>query len=166
MIQFIIDQNFNEDIVDGLSRRDATLQFIHVRDVGLAAAPDETVLKWAAEHASVLLTHDRKTVPRFACGAWRRACPCQAFSLSATIFPLLRPSTNCWSLLIVSPRMNVRISFAISPCERPMPKKRTNSRQSAFVALGAFRPADSRLARTVPSCWPNTSRRFRSSRFD
>ena len=38
MISFLVDQNFNEHIVDGLTRRDAALEFIHVRDVGLAAA--------------------------------------------------------------------------------------------------------------------------------
>ena len=88
MIQFIIDQNFNEDIVDGLSRRDATLEFIHVRDVGLAAAPDETVLKWAAEHASVLLTHDRKTVPRFACARVASGLPMPGVFLVSDNLPV------------------------------------------------------------------------------
>jgi len=39
VIAFLVDQNVNEHIVDGLTRRDATLEFPHVRDVGLAAAP-------------------------------------------------------------------------------------------------------------------------------
>ena len=66
MIAFLVDQNFNEHIVDGLTRRDPTLEFTHVRDVGLAAAPDQMILEWAAEHRLVLLTHDRKTVPLLA----------------------------------------------------------------------------------------------------
>lgn len=66
MIEFLVDQNFNEDIVDGLTRRDATLEFTHVRDVGLAAADDPTILEWAAVHGLVLLTHDRRTIPPFA----------------------------------------------------------------------------------------------------
>jgi predicted nuclease of predicted toxin-antitoxin system len=66
VISFLVDQNFNEHIVDGLTRRDAALEFIHVRDVGLAAAPDPTVLEWAAARGLVLLTHDRKTIPGFA----------------------------------------------------------------------------------------------------
>jgi hypothetical protein len=40
VISFLVDQNFDEHIVDGLTRRDATLEFTHVRDVGLATAPD------------------------------------------------------------------------------------------------------------------------------
>jgi hypothetical protein len=66
VISFLVDQNFNEHIVDGMTRRDTTLEFVHVRDVGLAEAPDPVVLEWAAPHGLVLLTHDRKTVPSFA----------------------------------------------------------------------------------------------------
>ena len=66
MIWFLVDQNFNEHIVDGLTRRDASLIFTHVRDVGLAAAPDPTILEWAAAHGLVLLSHDGKTIPPFA----------------------------------------------------------------------------------------------------
>ncbi|MGO8750309.1 MAG: DUF5615 family PIN-like protein [Thermoguttaceae bacterium] len=66
MIAFLVDQNFNEDIVDGLTRRDQTLEFTYARDEGLAEADDPTILEWAARHGLVLLTHDRKTVPPFA----------------------------------------------------------------------------------------------------
>jgi hypothetical protein len=45
VISFLVDQNFNEHIVDGLTRRDATLEFTHVRDVGLAAAPDPMIVE-------------------------------------------------------------------------------------------------------------------------
>jgi predicted nuclease of predicted toxin-antitoxin system len=66
MIAFLVDQNFNEDIVDGLTRRDAALTFTLARDVGLDAAADPMVLEWAATQGLVLLTHDRKTIPLFA----------------------------------------------------------------------------------------------------
>ena len=49
-----------------MTRRDATLDFTHVRDVGLAAAPDPAMLEWAAARGLVLLTHDRKAIPSFA----------------------------------------------------------------------------------------------------
>jgi predicted nuclease of predicted toxin-antitoxin system len=65
VIEFLVDENFNEDIVDGLTRRDASLEFTYVRDVGLGAAPDPAILEWAATHGLVLLTHDRKTIPPF-----------------------------------------------------------------------------------------------------
>ena len=66
MISFLVDQNFNEHIVAGMTRRNASLEFTYARDVGLAEAPDPVVLEWAALHDLVLLTHDRKTVPSFA----------------------------------------------------------------------------------------------------
>jgi hypothetical protein len=66
VIAFLVDQNFNEHIVDGMTRRDVMLEFTHVRDVGLSDAPDPMVLEWAAVRGFVLLTHDRKTIPHFA----------------------------------------------------------------------------------------------------
>lgn len=66
MIEFLVDQNFNEHIVDGMTRRDPTLEFTHVRDIDLAAAPDPAVLDWAASQGLILLTHDRATIPPFA----------------------------------------------------------------------------------------------------
>jgi hypothetical protein len=63
LIAFLVDQNFNEHIVDGLTRRDPALEFTHVRDVGLAAASDMVILDWAATHGLIVLTHDRKTIP-------------------------------------------------------------------------------------------------------
>ena len=79
MISFLVDQNFNEHIGDGSTRGDATLEVTHVRDVGLAAAPDPTILEWAATRGLVLLTHDRKIIPPFAYDPLFSAnlrCPC------------------------------------------------------------------------------------------
>jgi predicted nuclease of predicted toxin-antitoxin system len=66
VISFLVDQNFNEHIVAGMTRRNASLEFTFARDVGLAEAPDPVVLEWAALRDLVLLTHDRRTVPSFA----------------------------------------------------------------------------------------------------
>ena len=66
MIRLLVDQNFNGHILDGLTRHDPGLNFLHVRNVGLAAAPDPVLLEWAATQDRVLLTHDRRTIPAFA----------------------------------------------------------------------------------------------------
>jgi predicted nuclease of predicted toxin-antitoxin system len=66
VIRLLVDQNFNAHIVDGLTRRDSSLDLIHIRDVGLATALDPAVLEWAALQGRVLLTHDRRTIPGFA----------------------------------------------------------------------------------------------------
>jgi predicted nuclease of predicted toxin-antitoxin system len=65
-MELLVDQNFNEDIVDGLTRLDANLEFTYARHVDLDAAADETILEWCAAHGLVLLTHDRKTIPPLA----------------------------------------------------------------------------------------------------
>ena len=65
MIAFLVDQNVNEHIVDGLTRRDPTLELTHVRDVGLTEASDPAILEWAAAKGLVVLTHDRKTIPAY-----------------------------------------------------------------------------------------------------
>jgi hypothetical protein len=64
--QLAVDHNFDARIAEGLLRREPSLDLMHIRDVDLAAAPDPVVLRWAAEHGRVLLTHDRATLVGFA----------------------------------------------------------------------------------------------------
>ena len=66
MIRLLVDHNFNGHIINGLRRREPALDLLHVRDIGLAAAPDPEILEWAAGQDRVLLTHDRRTIPAFA----------------------------------------------------------------------------------------------------
>jgi Domain of unknown function (DUF5615) len=94
---FLVDQNFNEHIVDGMTRRDATLEFTHVRAVGLAAAPDPMILEWAALHGLVLLTHDRKTIPSFAYDRVAADLPVPGVFLVSDAMPIARPLRNCSS---------------------------------------------------------------------
>jgi len=66
VIRLVVDQNFNEHILGGLVRREPALDWVHVRDIGLAASSDPMILEWAAAENRVLLTHDRRTIPGFA----------------------------------------------------------------------------------------------------
>jgi predicted nuclease of predicted toxin-antitoxin system len=66
VIRLVVDQNFNGHIVEALTRRDPSLEIVHVRDEGLEAAPDPLILEWASAQGRVLLTHDRRTMPAFA----------------------------------------------------------------------------------------------------
>lgn len=65
-MSLLVDENFNQHIVDGLMARDPGLDLVHVRDVGLAAEADPTILEWAAAQDRILLTHDRQPIPGFA----------------------------------------------------------------------------------------------------
>jgi predicted nuclease of predicted toxin-antitoxin system len=59
--RFAADQNFDARNIAGLLRRMPDLEIVHIRDVGLAEAPDPSVLTWVAAEGRVLLTHDRAT---------------------------------------------------------------------------------------------------------
>ncbi len=64
MIRLLTDENVDNNIMRGLARRLPQLDFVSVRDVGLAGSPDLVLLKWAADEQRVILTHDLKTMVR------------------------------------------------------------------------------------------------------
>jgi predicted nuclease of predicted toxin-antitoxin system len=66
MLRLLTDENFNQDIVRGLNRRLPNLDLVSVRDVGLASTPDPIILDWAAQQDRAILTHDRKTMLKYA----------------------------------------------------------------------------------------------------
>ena len=66
MLALAADENFNNDIVRGLRRRNPDLDLVRVQDIGLSAADDPSVLEWAAQEGRVLLTHDVSTITRYA----------------------------------------------------------------------------------------------------
>jgi hypothetical protein len=66
MIKLAADENFNNDIVRGLLRRNAKLDILRVQDAGLIGADDPTVLAWAAGEDRVLVTHDVATMSEHA----------------------------------------------------------------------------------------------------
>lgn len=66
MLRFVTDENFNNDILRGLLRQLPDLDIVRVQDVGLSGADDPDVLAWASEEGRILLTHDVRTITRFA----------------------------------------------------------------------------------------------------
>jgi hypothetical protein len=66
VIKLAADENFDGDILRGLLRRQPDLDIVRVQDIELPDRRDPAVLACAADQGRVLLTHDRKTVPRFA----------------------------------------------------------------------------------------------------
>jgi hypothetical protein len=59
---FLVDQDFNEHIVEGLLRREASIDLIHCRDVGLAEELDANILEYAAGRQRIVLSHDVNTM--------------------------------------------------------------------------------------------------------
>src|SRR4051812_39975918 len=60
--RFLADHDLNEHIIDGVLRREPTLEFIRARDVGLSDRPDPEVLAYAATHGYLLVSHDVNTM--------------------------------------------------------------------------------------------------------
>src|SRR5579875_3019908 len=69
MLRLLIDEDVHGDIVNGLRRRQPTLDLVRVHDVGLRHTPDVQILEWAAQQGRVVVSVDKKTL---AVDAWDR----------------------------------------------------------------------------------------------
>jgi predicted nuclease of predicted toxin-antitoxin system len=88
MLRLVGDENFNGDVVRGISARLTGLDLIRVQDVGLMQTPDPQILAWAANEDRVLLTHDRRTVPPFAFDRVRAGEPMPGVIVVSDLMPL------------------------------------------------------------------------------
>ena len=66
MLRLAADENFNNNIVRGVLRRNEQVDIVTIQEVGLSGADDETLLQWAADENRVLLTHDASTLTKHA----------------------------------------------------------------------------------------------------
>ena len=66
MLRLAADENFNNDIVRGLLRRQPDLNIVRIQDAGLSGADDVKVLEWCARENRALLTHDVSTITHYA----------------------------------------------------------------------------------------------------
>lgn len=62
MIGLAFDENFNNDILRGLLRRNFRLDLVRIQDAALSGQDDEAVLEWAAQQGRVLISHDVSTI--------------------------------------------------------------------------------------------------------
>jgi hypothetical protein len=75
MLRFLVDEDFNNDIVRGVRRRNSSIDMVRVQDEDLSGADDPTVLEWAAQNGRVVLTHDVSTMSRHAYDRARQGVP-------------------------------------------------------------------------------------------
>lgn len=66
MVELAADENFNGPLLAALVRRLPLLDAARVQDSPAAGRPDPAMLEWAAGEGRVLLTHDGRTIPKFA----------------------------------------------------------------------------------------------------
>jgi hypothetical protein len=65
-VRIAVDENFDNDILRGVLRRDPNLDIVRVQDVALGGLDDERILAWCAAEGRVLVTHDVNTMVGFA----------------------------------------------------------------------------------------------------
>ena len=66
MVRLAFDENFNNDVLRGLLRRNPALEVVRVQDAGLRSADDPAVLAWSAAEGCVLASHDVATLTAYA----------------------------------------------------------------------------------------------------
>jgi hypothetical protein len=66
VLRLAADENFNRDILRGLVSLYPELDLVRVQDAAMVGAADPAVLEWAASEGRILVTHDFRTIPRFA----------------------------------------------------------------------------------------------------
>jgi predicted nuclease of predicted toxin-antitoxin system len=64
-VRFLADQNLNNDIVSGVLRRLPEIDFETAHEAGLDSASDAELISFAAKEGQILVTHDRKTMPKY-----------------------------------------------------------------------------------------------------
>ena len=55
---FLADENIEPSIIEGLKRQLPSVDFVTVREVGLAAVDDRIILEWAAVNGRIVVTRD------------------------------------------------------------------------------------------------------------
>jgi|SRR5579871_4834746 len=101
MLRLLIDEDVHGDIVEGLRRRQPTLDLVRVQDVGLGHTPDPLILEWAAQQGRVVVSVDKKTL---AVDAWDRV----ARGLPMTGVAILR------TLLTIGQAINELVIIALA----------------------------------------------------
>ena len=61
--RFLADHDLNRNIVDGVVRREPSIEFVRIGDTGLWRRNDPNLMGWAAEKGYVIVSHDVNTVP-------------------------------------------------------------------------------------------------------
>ena len=63
-VRFQADADLNVEIVAGVLRREPSIDFQTADEANLRRVPDLEVLALAAQESRILVTHDRRTMPR------------------------------------------------------------------------------------------------------
>ncbi len=63
-VRFLADENLDSDILDGLLAREPAIDIVDVKTAGLRGTKDPDLLELAVEQDRIIVTYDRRTMPR------------------------------------------------------------------------------------------------------
>jgi predicted nuclease of predicted toxin-antitoxin system len=66
MLRLLSDADVSGPLISGLRLRHPTIDLIRAQDVGLRTAPDPIVLEWAATEGRIVISRDKRTLPKYA----------------------------------------------------------------------------------------------------
>lgn len=98
MLRLLIDHDVDHDILRGLRRRVPQLDAVTALDVGMSESSDRELLVWAAREGRDLITHDRKTMPRYAAALLKEGKSIAGLLVVSRRLPLHQALKN-WSWL-------------------------------------------------------------------
>ncbi len=65
-MRLLADEDFDNRILRAIRRETTTMDIIRVQDTEVYQAEDSAVLEWATQQQRIVLTHDIKTMSKFA----------------------------------------------------------------------------------------------------
>ena len=86
--RFLADHDLNEAIVDGVCRREPSIEFTRAREVNLAGRPDHEVLDYAAARGLIVVSHDVNTMPAHGSERLSRGLPLPGLLMVRQSLPL------------------------------------------------------------------------------
>ncbi len=102
MLPLLADENFKGSIVRGLLLREPAIDVVRVQEIGLSGKDDPAVLAWAADNGRLLLTHDYRTVPKYAYERVIAGLPMPGVIVGDTYLPVQRAIEDVLLLVICS----------------------------------------------------------------
>lgn len=88
--RFLADHDLNEHIIDGVLRREPTIEFLRARDLGLQRRADPLVLEWAAQNGLIVVSHDVNTMPAHAYARMDAGLPLSGLIMARQTLPVIR----------------------------------------------------------------------------
>lgn len=93
-IRFLIDEDFDNDILRGVLRKKPDLDIVRAQDVGLSGSPDTLLLEWAAQQERIVLTHDVTTMTAHAYARIADGLPMPGLFAMSQSVPMVQAITD------------------------------------------------------------------------